>query len=87
MFTVMNARYSCHFLHKLQWFKISLFQVDLSETVDSGNVSGDDVDDDPEPEFDDSEEDGIAASKDFDEFHVDLCLGCSNSLPLVRKMV
>ncbi len=56
----------------------------MSETVDSGNVSGDDVDDDPEPEFDDSEEDGIAASKDFDEFHVDLCHGCSNSLPLVK---
>ena len=68
-----------------------MLQVDLSETVDSGNVSGDDVDD---PDFEDSEEDGIQNSgiqnseirnsKDFDEFHVDLCHGCSNSLPLVN---
>ena len=63
-----------------------LFQVDLSETVDSGNVSGDDVTDDPD--FEDSEEESgvgrVSASKDLDEFHVDLCLACSNSLPLVR---
>ena len=60
-------------------------QVDLSETVDSGNVSGDD-EDDADDDFDESDDDVIPASKDFDEFHVDLCHGCSKSLPLVRLL-
>lgn len=59
-----------------------LFQIDLSDTVDSGNISGDDVDDNLD--FEDSEEEILALnSKDFDEFHVELCHGCTKSLPLV----
>ena len=57
----------------------------MSETVDSGNVSGDD-EDDADDDFDESDDDVIPASKDFDEFHVDLCHGCSKSLPLVRLL-
>ena len=44
-------------------------------------MSGDEDDDD---DFDDSDDDVIPATKDFDEFHVDLCQGCSTSLPLVN---
>ena len=44
-------------------------------------MSGDEDDDD---DFVDSDDDVIPATKDFDEFHVDLCQGCSTSLPLVN---
>jgi len=50
--------------------------------MDSGNISGDDFDENID--FEDSEEEILALnSKDFDEFHVDLCHGCTRSLPLV----
>ena len=70
------------------------YQLDLSDTIDSGNVTG--VEENEEEMYDEnshsalenaimlSESDGAQkVAKNFDDFHVQLCQSCSSSLPVV----
>ena len=72
------------------------YQLDLSDTLDSGNVTGHENDEaeiygdqnkipDPSNVIMLSESDATTdkIAKHFDDFHVQLCEACSSSLPLV----
>ena len=76
------------------------YQLDLSDTLDSGNVTGQENDEEMYPESVNdetlrspanvimlSESDAATdkIAKHFDDFHVQLCQSCSSSLPLVRN--
>jgi hypothetical protein len=69
------------------------YQLDLSDTIDSGNVTG--IEENEEEVYDEnghsalnnvimlSESEGAQkVAKNFDDFHVQLCQSCSSSLPL-----
>ena len=73
------------------------YQLDLSDTLDSGNVTGQEnelysingntKETTPENVIMLSESENAAnekIAKHFDDFHVQLCQSCSSSLPLVR---
>ena len=70
------------------------YQLDLSDTIDSGNVTG--IEENEEDGYDEnshsaldnaimlSESEGAQKfAKNFDDFHVQLCQSCSSSLPVV----
>ena len=78
------------------------YQLDLSDTLDSGNVTGQENDeeiysannDQETPQhlsgnvimMSESETGAEKISKHFDDFHVQLCEACSSSLPVVSYL-